>query len=185
MLITLSRRTAICQSVAEVQLTGVAPLGAVSHRFIIIFIIAFGKHAAFDPLSKLTSTRLQVITTLQKEEISKSNVVIFSTLWQSVSVRDTLKNNLRCSKRGCYNPANGCSYGVYIIRYGLVLGGSPQIYRHAMIVLKQRMLSILPRIRIKSPKLWLLMFYRMPYTLILFCSLLHLSLSSLPVTRTA
>ena len=30
MLITLSRRTAICQSVAEVQLTGVAPLGAVS-----------------------------------------------------------------------------------------------------------------------------------------------------------
>ena len=33
MLITLSRRTAICQSVAEVLLTGVAPLGAVSHRF--------------------------------------------------------------------------------------------------------------------------------------------------------
>ena len=32
MLITLSRRTAICQSVAEVQLTGVAPLGSVSHR---------------------------------------------------------------------------------------------------------------------------------------------------------
>ena len=30
MLITLSRRVAICQSVAEVQLTGVAPLGAVS-----------------------------------------------------------------------------------------------------------------------------------------------------------
>ena len=28
---TLSRRTAICQSVAEVQLTGVDPLGAVSH----------------------------------------------------------------------------------------------------------------------------------------------------------
>ena len=33
MLIRLSRRAAICQSVAEVQLTGVAPLGAVSHRF--------------------------------------------------------------------------------------------------------------------------------------------------------
>ena len=33
MLITLSRRAAICQSFAEVQLTGVAPLGAVSHRF--------------------------------------------------------------------------------------------------------------------------------------------------------
>ena len=32
MLITLSRRAAICQSVAEVQLTGLAPLGAVSHR---------------------------------------------------------------------------------------------------------------------------------------------------------
>ena len=33
MLITLSRRTAICQSVAEVKLTGVAPLGAVSYIF--------------------------------------------------------------------------------------------------------------------------------------------------------
>ena len=33
MLITLSRRAAICQSVAQVYLTGVAPLGAVSHRF--------------------------------------------------------------------------------------------------------------------------------------------------------
>ena len=33
MLITLSRRTVICQSDAEVQLTGVAPLGAGSHRF--------------------------------------------------------------------------------------------------------------------------------------------------------
>ena len=33
MLITLSRRTAVCQSVAEVELTGVAHLGAVSHRF--------------------------------------------------------------------------------------------------------------------------------------------------------
>ena len=32
MLITLSRRTAVCQSVAEVQLTGVVPLGAVIHR---------------------------------------------------------------------------------------------------------------------------------------------------------
>ena len=31
MLITF-RRAAICQSVAEVQLTGVAPLGTVSHR---------------------------------------------------------------------------------------------------------------------------------------------------------
>lgn len=36
-----------------------------------------------------------------------------------------------------------------------------------MIVLKWRVLSLLPRIRIKSPKLWLVMFYRMPYTLIL------------------
>ena len=39
MLITISRCTAICQSVAEVYLTGVAPLGAVSHRIIIIIII--------------------------------------------------------------------------------------------------------------------------------------------------
>ena len=33
MLITLSRRTTICQSVAEVYMSGVVPLGAVSHRF--------------------------------------------------------------------------------------------------------------------------------------------------------
>ena len=33
MLITLSYRTPICQSVAEVQLTGVDPFGAVSHKF--------------------------------------------------------------------------------------------------------------------------------------------------------
>ena len=36
MLITLSRRTAICQSVAEVQLTGVAPLGVISHRLFLL-----------------------------------------------------------------------------------------------------------------------------------------------------
>ena len=39
MLITLSRRTAICQSVAEIKLNGVAPLGAVSNRFNFIIII--------------------------------------------------------------------------------------------------------------------------------------------------
>ena len=39
MLITLSRRAAICQSVAEVKLTGMAPLGAVRHRFNFIIII--------------------------------------------------------------------------------------------------------------------------------------------------
>ena len=39
MLITLSRRSAICQSVAEVQLTGVTPLGAVSHRFIFLLLL--------------------------------------------------------------------------------------------------------------------------------------------------
>ena len=33
MIITLPRRTSICQSVAEVLLTGVAPLEAVNHRF--------------------------------------------------------------------------------------------------------------------------------------------------------
>ena len=36
MLITLSCHTAIRQSVAEVQLIGLAPLGAVSHRFFLI-----------------------------------------------------------------------------------------------------------------------------------------------------
>ena len=40
MLITLSRRTAIFQSVAEVYLTGVAPLGAVSHRFNFNYVYA-------------------------------------------------------------------------------------------------------------------------------------------------
>ena len=39
MIITLSRRAAICQSVAEVKLTGIAPLEAVSHRFDLIIII--------------------------------------------------------------------------------------------------------------------------------------------------
>ena len=33
MLIALSLRTTICQSVAEVYLTGVAPLGALNHKF--------------------------------------------------------------------------------------------------------------------------------------------------------
>ena len=37
MLVTLSRCSAICQSVAEVLLTGVVSLGAVSHRFIYLF----------------------------------------------------------------------------------------------------------------------------------------------------
>ena len=48
MLITLSRRTAICQSVAEVWLTGVVPLGAVIQRFNFktsIRIIKGGTHA--------------------------------------------------------------------------------------------------------------------------------------------
>ena len=40
MLITLSRRAAICQSVAEVQLTGVALLGAISHRLLTILFIS-------------------------------------------------------------------------------------------------------------------------------------------------
>ena len=40
MLITLSRRAAICQSVAEVQLTGVTPLGAVSHSFNLIQLLS-------------------------------------------------------------------------------------------------------------------------------------------------
>ena len=51
-----------------------------------------------------------------------------------------------------------------------------------MIVLKWRMLSLLPRIRIKSPKLWLVMFYRMPYTLILL-SLILLLFISLALSR--
>ena len=46
MLITLSRRAAICQSVAEVSMTGVAPRGAVSHRlninlYLHVFYILF------------------------------------------------------------------------------------------------------------------------------------------------
>ena len=39
MLITLSRRALICQSVVEVQLTGVAPLGAVSHRLLLLLLL--------------------------------------------------------------------------------------------------------------------------------------------------
>ena len=40
MLITLSHRTAICLSASEVSLTGVTPLGAVSHRFNFFVVIA-------------------------------------------------------------------------------------------------------------------------------------------------
>ena len=40
MLIALSGRAAICQSVAEVQLTGLAPLGAVSHRLALLTLLA-------------------------------------------------------------------------------------------------------------------------------------------------
>ena len=51
MLITLSRRAVICQSVVEVWLTGVAPLGTVSHRFNLIFLIYIddceAKHCLF------------------------------------------------------------------------------------------------------------------------------------------
>ena len=63
MLITLSRRTAICQSVAEVQLTGVVPLGAVSHRFNLIFFL----------VGKITSQTTQASmndTCLDLKEIS-------------------------------------------------------------------------------------------------------------------
>ena len=52
MLIMLSCHTVICQSVAEVQLTGVTPLGAVSYRFIIIIIVVI---AIPPPLRHVTS----------------------------------------------------------------------------------------------------------------------------------
>ena len=39
MLITLSHRNSICQSVAEVQLTGVVPLETVSHRLNFKFLL--------------------------------------------------------------------------------------------------------------------------------------------------
>ena len=41
MLITFSRRTAICQSVAEVWLTVVALLGAAKYKFIFYLIFLF------------------------------------------------------------------------------------------------------------------------------------------------
>ena len=37
MLVTLFRHIAICQSVADILLTGMVPLEAVSHRFNLIF----------------------------------------------------------------------------------------------------------------------------------------------------
>ena len=56
MLITLSRRAAICHSFAEVQLTGVAPLGAVSHRFNFYFFFIINIHFIlfFSKLEHLT-----------------------------------------------------------------------------------------------------------------------------------
>ena len=59
MLITLSRRTAICQSVAEVQLTGVAPLGAVSHRFNFnFFYLIYLKFLMENPLDIYCCSRI-------------------------------------------------------------------------------------------------------------------------------
>ena len=54
MLITLSRRAAICQSVAGVQLIGVAPLGDVSHIYIILnfVIIRFYEAKKFYSVTK-------------------------------------------------------------------------------------------------------------------------------------
>ena len=51
MLITISLRTVICQSVAEVKLTGVAPMGAVSHtfNFNLILIKKTKTNQAIDP----------------------------------------------------------------------------------------------------------------------------------------
>ena len=42
MLITLSRRAAICQSVVEVWLINVGRLGALNHRLNLHFLIAIG-----------------------------------------------------------------------------------------------------------------------------------------------
>ena len=59
MKITLSGYAAICQSVAEVYLTGVAPLGAVSHRFNFLFLfIPTGER----PLGRLRRTILEWIS---------------------------------------------------------------------------------------------------------------------------
>ena len=54
MLIT-SRRAAICQSVAEVYLTGVAPLGAVSHRLNFNFCmnIVNGRNCLLSDIAKV------------------------------------------------------------------------------------------------------------------------------------
>ena len=60
MLITLSRRTAICQSVAEVQLTGEVPLGAVSHRFNLILII----YKSFESIKKEDAPGTDIVTSL-------------------------------------------------------------------------------------------------------------------------
>jgi len=53
--ITLSRRTVVCQSVAEVYLIGVSPLGAVSHLFnlILIIIVTNGLSSLFNLASTL------------------------------------------------------------------------------------------------------------------------------------
>ena len=61
MLITLSRCAAICQSVAQVQLTGVAPLETVSHRFIFFFII---RNKAVRFICGVPSTRIAYCNSL-------------------------------------------------------------------------------------------------------------------------
>ena len=45
MLITLSRRTDICQSVADDYLNRVAPLGAVSHKLLSLLLLLLLLHS--------------------------------------------------------------------------------------------------------------------------------------------
>ena len=68
MLITLSRRTAICQSVVEVQLTRVASLGAVSHRFLQIMLICVFDIVFFWSLTILYIPYYECKSTYQYEQ---------------------------------------------------------------------------------------------------------------------
>ena len=65
MVITLFRRAAICQSVAEVQLTDVAPLGAVSQRFNFFYYFLISISGGLLPHPQPEWTRYAVVTGTQ------------------------------------------------------------------------------------------------------------------------
>ena len=91
MLITLSRHTLICQSVAEVQVTGVTPLGAVSPRLNYMYI-----YILIQPLEKEPSYPYFIFST---HELLGSDSE-HATLWNAIycpPVHDSVRPPVKLS----------------------------------------------------------------------------------------